>query len=147
MPDFQIKVITSGQDMAAAFEIRRKVFRVEQGVPEEEEFDGLDDEARHYLLTLTGAPVGTARSRQIAHDIAKVERVALLQTARGLGLGRELMLFTMQDLAKRGVREVTVNAQAQVIPFYVGLNFIEVGREFIEAGIRHKKMNFSVASS
>lgn len=147
MPDFEIEVITSGQDMAAAFEIRRKVFRLEQGVSEEEEFDGLDDEARHYLLTLAGEPIGTARSRQVAHDIAKVERVALLQTARGLGLGRELMLFTMRDLANRGNREVTVNAQASVIPFYGGLNFVEVGREFVEAGIRHKKMNFSVESS
>lgn len=144
--DIEIEIISEHQDMAAAFQIRRDVFRIEQGVSEAEEFDGLDGEATHYLIRLKKMPIGTARSRLIARGVAKIERVAVIASLRDQGFGRELMKFVMDDLATDGISEITINAQLQVIPFYRSLKFVEVGDEFLEADIRHKKMNFQVAS-
>src|SRR5436309_966376 len=53
--------VVAGQERTVAFDIRRRVFQDEQGVPAEEEFDADDDCAIHVLAVAEGIPVGTAR--------------------------------------------------------------------------------------
>src|SRR5690349_18932265 len=48
-------------DMQAACLVRRRVFIEEQGVPEAEEWDALDELATHFVLLESEAIVGTAR--------------------------------------------------------------------------------------
>ena len=131
-------VVADGEDdMNAAFAIRREVFCGEQGVDEAEEIDGLDPECRHYLARLAGVVVGTARTRSVASDGVKIERVAVLKRLRGSGVGKALMIRVLADIT---AGPAVLNAQLRVEDFYARLGFVSEGEIFQEAGIDHVRM-------
>ena len=137
MAALTISIIDGGRDMKAAFAIRREVFCGEQDVPVAVEIDGLDPVCRHYLARLGGDAVGTARTRRVGDGDMKIERVAVLKTSRGTGIGIALMDRILADNA--GGRAV-LNAQVEVEGFYAKLGFIAEGEVFQEAGIDHVRM-------
>ena len=100
MPAIAIREITAPAEIERAFAIRRRVFIEEQGVSEALEFDGLDEEARHLLASVDGAPAGTLRIRLLEGGrVAKIERVAVLAAQRRHRIGRALMEAAL-DLAR-----------------------------------------------
>ncbi len=140
MADITITKVTSAQDMEKCFHIRTKVFIDEQKVPIEEEMDGLDGEAEHYLLFVDGVACGTARVR-LLEKVAKIERVAVLKSFRGKDAGVRLMRYIMDDIGKKpDVETLKLGAQIQVVGFYKKLGFHCYGEEFLDAGIRHRWM-------
>ena len=135
-----LHVATVGpEDLPICLAIRREVFIVGQGVPEDLEVDGLDHEAVQALATRDGVPVGTARLRFKGAD-AKAERVAVLEAARGTGAGVALMVHLHAIARERGCARVVLNAQVQVVPFYEKLGYIAHGSVFVDAGIDHRAM-------
>ena len=77
------------EEIAAAKELRVRVFCDEQGVTQEEELDELDDEALQIVgLDETGV-VATCRLRFLEGD-CKLERMAVDKRLRGLGSGGRL---------------------------------------------------------
>jgi predicted GNAT family N-acyltransferase len=133
----RVSEISSSEDLARAFEIRRVVFCDEQGVSRMEEFDGLDETCRHFQAGVEHITVGTARIRPLETGATKIERVAVLKEYRGLGVGRALMQQIMDEI---GAAPIVLNAQFQTKAFYKGLGFAAVGEIFDEAGIDHVKM-------
>jgi predicted GNAT family N-acyltransferase len=125
--------------LAAAFELRRAVFVVEQGVPEEIEIDELDQSATH-LVALVGAEVvGTLRI--LSHEgEAKIGRVAVRAQARRGGMGARLMEHAETIVRGRGFGEIVLHAQISVAEFYRRLGYVEEGEPFDEAGIPHVAM-------
>ena len=119
--------------------IRELVFVDEQRVDREEEWDGLDDECVHFLARSDGEAVGTARLRPVDGS-AKVERVAVLATARDAGIGRRLMEALEHEARRRGLVPLRLNAQMAAIPFYEKLGYQAQGPVFEEAGIPHRRM-------
>lgn len=119
--------------------IRHQVFVIGQRVPVELDLDGLDSTADHVLAWHGGEPVGTARIRWL-DDYAKVERVAVLEYVRGLGIGRELMVCIHRRVAAVGRDRIELNAQVQVVPFYERLGYVPYGDIFVDAGIDHRAM-------
>ncbi|MEY3564095.1 MAG: hypothetical protein RJA23_265 [Bacteroidota bacterium] len=85
-----VEKITTEEGLQAAFQIRELVFVVEQEVDASEEYDEFEDSSIHFLAKLDGAPVGTARWRFTANGV-KMERFAVLQEARGQGVGQALV--------------------------------------------------------
>lgn len=136
----RIDEIAGEADMDAAFAIRNEVFCIEQKVDRDEEFDGRDDQCRHYLARLDGRPVGAARIRVIDDAETKIERVAVLADLRGQGIGRVLMERTIADVAGSGTRRIVLNAQCHAETFYAALGFVTEGGVFDEAGIPHVRM-------
>lgn len=134
---FQIGEAAGPDDMAACFAIRREVFCLEQGVAEDLEIDGRDPECRHYLLRIDGRTIGTARVRPVAPGVAKIERVAVLESYRGRGLGFALMRHVLREL---GRDRAVLHAQAHTENFYRALGFTTEGQPFEEAGIPHVRM-------
>ena len=119
--------------------VRHEVFVVGQGVPAELEIDGRDAECVHFAARLDRRVVGTARLRDLTGD-AKAERVAVLATARGAGVGRALMAELESAARARGYTSVVLSAQESVIPFYERLGYRVESERFFEAGIPHRKM-------
>lgn len=120
----------------ACIAIRRRVFIEEQDVPEEIEIDGLDPACRHFLAYAAGDPVATGRLKTIPEGV-KIQRVAVLETARGAGIGRRLMEAMM---AAAPMGWIVLDAQTQALAFYEGLGFVAEGPEFLDAGIPHRRM-------
>ena len=136
MRTFQI--VENKDELADCLEIRRVVFIVGQNVPEEEEMDGREDDCRHYLGRVDGVPMATARVMPL-EKTAKIQRVAVMEEARGTGLGAELMRFLLDDC--RGRFETAVlGSQVQAIGFYERLGFKVQGPVFLDAGIEHREM-------
>lgn len=140
MQELEIKVAELPADLPYVYAIRYQVFQIEQGVEPSLEFDGQDETADHILAYLNGQPVGTARIRRLDARSAKVERVAVLQQARGLGIGKKIMEASLQHLKATHVSEVHIHAQLQVKDFYQKMGFQSEGEIFEEAGIPHVKM-------
>ncbi|BCB61526.1 MULTISPECIES: GNAT family N-acetyltransferase [Halomonadaceae] len=119
-----------------ASRIRRVVFIDEQQVPQEEEWDGLDSQCLHFLAMLKGEPVGTARLLPDGH----IGRVAVLEHARGLGIGYQLMEAAIQAARDAGHARAVLSAQLHALAFYEQLGFVAHGDVFMDAGIPHREM-------
>ncbi|GAA5169984.1 MULTISPECIES: GNAT family N-acetyltransferase [Halomonadaceae] len=124
-----------------ASEIRRQVFIEEQAVPQEEEWDGRDDECLHFLARLDGQPVGTARLLPDGH----IGRVAVLAAGRGRGIGLALMQAAIEAARERGHAHAELAAQTHALAFYRRLGFEAYGPEFLDAGIAHRNMRLDLA--
>jgi predicted GNAT family N-acyltransferase len=128
-----------------ALAIRLAVFVEEQGVSRALEIDGRDGEARHLLALQDRVPVGTLRLRR-AEDgrLAKIERVAVLPSARGGKVGRTLLEAALELARADGAETATLHAQTTVQAFYARLGFVAFGPEFIEDGIWHVAMRLTL---
>jgi ElaA protein len=134
-----IKRVSTQAELVQALAIRISVFVREQRVPAEIELDADDQRALHFLASISGKAVGTARV-VIKHGAAKIGRMAVLKSYRHKGVGAALLKRAVALTKRRGVRRVYLNAQMAVTGFYERQGFRAVGPVFIEAGIRHRKM-------
>lgn len=131
--------IAETDDHGTCFALRHRVFVEEQGVPVDEERDALDAGAVHLLAHQDGAPVGTARILLGEHE-AKIGRVCVIQTARGTGLGKALILEAMAVARARGMKAARLGAQIHALAFYEKLGFVATGPVYDDAGIDHRDM-------
>ena len=124
--------------------IRRQVFVIEQHVPEDLEWDGIDPQCSHVLARdLAGRPIGTGRLLPDGH----IGRMAVLAPWRGTGVGGA-MLDALIAMAREARHSAAVlNAQVYVMPFYAKYGFVPVGEEFMEAGIPHHAMRLTLGQS
>ncbi len=140
-----ILVATTDIEQAACASIRHQVFVVGQNVPLEREYDGLDEEALHYIAFQEGQAVGTARLRMLPNadepEEAKIERVAVLAKARGRGIATELMEQMLADIRKDGrVTQAVLGSQTYIVGFYEKLGFKKTGPVYEDAGLPHIDM-------
>lgn len=121
----------------AARSVRMRVFVEEQKIPLELEWDNMDEHCVHAVATdSSGAPIGTGRLLPDGH----IGRVAVLASARGTGVGAQILQSLMQAAKERGDKCVALSAQTNVVNFYTRFGFVVVGDEYIEAGIKHIDM-------
>jgi predicted GNAT family N-acyltransferase len=121
--------------------IREAVFIQEQNVPEELEWDGKDEECRHALaLSLNGDAIGCGRIQPNGH----IGRIAVLASWRKQKVGTAIMEALLDEARSRGYKQVDVDAQTYAIPFYRAFDFVEHGKEFMDAGLPHKKMKLKL---
>ncbi len=117
--------------------IRRLVFIVEQEVPQEEEWDGRDEESWHWIATdSSDVPIGTAR---LLPD-GQIGRMAVLSQHRKHGVGAALLEQAVEKARHLGFEQVYLNAQTHALGFYERCGFVPEGDEFMEAGIPHMRM-------
>lgn len=131
-------------EMAAAFELRHRVFVIGQNVPPELEVDGLDPEARHVVVFEGERAVATGRVRLgVDPDgvVAKAERIAVDDACRGRGLGR-LVMDRIERIARgAGCTTLKLASQVDAVPFYERLSYRPYGDLFVDAGIDHRWMD------
>jgi len=133
----QVNKVTDPLLLEKVFAIRREVFVGEQNCPPELEWE-FEDESHHFLAAVDGEPAGAARWRKTDKGY-KLERFAVLKKFRGFGVGRELVKAVLADLPQ-DAEYVYMHAQLPAISLYEKFNFVKIGDEFEEAGIRHYKM-------
>ena len=148
--------IATPDDMAAVYDLRWRVFVLEQDVPFLLEMDTRDTDADtiHVVGVEDGQVVATARILDADSPVVHVGRVAVDDGGRGRGWGRSLMQgvhrVVCEQARRRGASEVTVSlaAQSRVRDFYAALGYEAVdGREFEDAGIMHVEMVTSLQVS
>ena len=148
----ELRWIPGRARIADAHAVRRTVFIEEQDVSEAEEMDGRDGEATHVVAYADtdqaesdqsdgkGRPVGTARLRVLESGVAKLERVAVLESHRGEGVGERLMQAVEDKARQRGCTRARLHGQTTVEGFYRRLGYQTVSDVFQEAEIPHVEM-------
>ena len=137
-------VIEQTDDLTTCLALRRTVFIDEQGVAEDLELDGLDNDALHVLARMNGTPIGCARIL-VADGVARIGRVCVLADHRGGGLGGDLMRGCMTVIAKQpDVTRATLGAQLHALAFYERLGFTAFGPVYLDADIEHREMEIAL---
>jgi predicted GNAT family N-acyltransferase len=149
-PSYTVRVAEDLADREMCFAVRKQVFVVEQGVPEDLEYDAYDAVAVHVLAVRDdGVALGTGRLLHGAEAAEKVGgdltlgslgRLAVAEEARGLGVGVALVRAIEDAARARGLTAVDLHAQTHALGFYERLGYEAYGPEYLEAGIPHQGM-------
>jgi YbgC/YbaW family acyl-CoA thioester hydrolase len=132
---------------AGARAVRLAVFVDEQGIPEAEEWDDDDQGAVHAVAcNLAGLPMGTARLIYLGQEAghAKIGRMAVLRSCRGMGLGAKVLLALLEQARQRQIQHLSLSAQLGAMPFYARYGFQAEGPEYDEVGIPHQRMTLTL---
>lgn len=127
--------------MAAALDIRTRVFVDEQGYTLEEDRDEPDKTALHVLgRDAAGEPVCTARMFEEQPGVWHIGRVATYAARRGRGYAGAMMREMCREAAARGGKTASLGAQVERQSFYEALGFSPVGEVFLDCGQPHIEM-------
>jgi predicted GNAT family N-acyltransferase len=132
------------QEVAAALELRRRVFCDEQGVPLEAERDGRDGEALHVLALSDGGLVGTCRVL-VDGDVARLGRMAVAPVVRGRGVGTAVLREAERLARAAGAGRMVLHAQLEARGVYDRAGYEPHGSPFVEEGIEHVAMEKDLA--
>lgn len=124
-----------------AFKIREEVFVKEQGIDKNIEIDRFDDSATHLILYCDGKAIGTGRFYFDGKD-HRLGRIAVLKEYRGKGLGKIITEKLIEYALRKNVEKIIIHSQKYLENFYKGFGFKSVGKVFMEAGIKHIKMEY-----
>lgn len=81
----------------------------------------------------------------ISYVESSIGRIVSSPAARGLGVGRELMLQSIQTLYRlHGKRDIRIGAQYYLKGFYESFGFVQTGEIYPEDGINHIEMLLSI---
>lgn len=134
----QIKITQVSWQQAEAYlrEIRTKVFIEEQQVAPDFEWDDVDQSAVHLLAMSDNQPIACLR---IIH-YAKIGRMAVLKTWRGLGVGNSLLAEAINICKSHGSKQIHLSAQTHAIGFYSQAGFVAISEEYCDVNIPHVDM-------
>jgi predicted GNAT family N-acyltransferase len=136
-PSFRIRLAEWTRDESRLKAIRHQVFVVEQQVPEDLEWDGIDAGCRHALAEdPNGNAIGCGRLLPDGH----IGRMAVDVNWRGQGVGTALLERLIELARELGYPRLMLNAQVQAMAFYARHGFTPCGPAFEEAGIAHRSM-------
>ena len=138
---FLVRPVNWKADRNKLHAVRRTVFIEEQNVPEELEWDEIDERCYHVLAFADdGAPIGTGRLLLDGH----IGRMAVLKAWRGRGVGSAILKMLLLLAQKEGLESVDLHAQTHAVDFYAKHGFMATGGEFMEAGIPHRAMTIKL---
>lgn len=134
------------EDLQGAIGVRERVFCQEQGVPVDEELDGLDEQALHLVAIdpREDRVIGTLRLL-FDGDTVKVGRVAVERSWRGRGIASTMLQTALDAASERGCRRARLASQLEVVGLYERAGFTVRSDVFEEAGIPHVWMDRELA--
>ncbi len=137
-PGVRISEASWATEADALRAVRHAVFVAEQGVSEDEEWDGEDEASRHFIARdANGEAIGTARLMASG----QIGRMAVLADWRRHGIGAKLLAAALQAARDDAYPSIFLHAQTHALGFYERAGFVARGPVFLEAGIEHRRMD------
>ena len=130
--------------MAAALDLRERVFCGEQGVSREADRDGRDPEATHIVAVADGDVLGTCRL-VFRGDVARLGRLAVEQDARGRGVAGAILTEATRVAQSAAADRISLHAQTYAMELYLRDGYEAAGEPFVEEGIEHVAMEKRLA--
>jgi predicted GNAT family N-acyltransferase len=135
--EFRVRIADWSRDESKLKALRYDVFVIEQHVPAEIEWDGIDAGSCHAIAEdVAGNAIGCGRLLPDGH----IGRMAVRREWRGRGVGGVLLERLVELARELGHARVVLNAQTHALPFYARFGFAPCGPEYLEAGIAHQAM-------
>jgi predicted GNAT family N-acyltransferase len=140
----EVRPAHSEGEVAAALELRERVFSGEQGVSARADRDGRDPEALHLVAVEGEHVVGTCR---LVFDgtVAKLGRLAVERDRRRRGIGDAILAEAVRAARSARSASIALHAQLPARGLYARHGFVESGPEFVEQGIPHVAMEKRLA--
>jgi predicted GNAT family N-acyltransferase len=135
----EVRVARTEAELAAALELRGRVFGDEQGVSFEADQDGRDPEATHIVAVDDGAVIGTCRLL-FRGQVARLGRLAVAQERRGENVAAEILREADRIATEAGSESIALHAQTYAQSLYEHAGYVEYGPTFVEEGIEHVAM-------
>ena len=136
---WEIRRVSTQEELDGALALRYEVFCLEQGVPVGEERDGRDGDGVHLIAVEDGRLVGTCRLVFVGSTV-QFSRLAVAEPARRQGIASALLRQADAETRARGANRLVLHAQTYARSLYEGNGYNPRGREFTEAGIEHVAM-------
>ena len=138
----EVRLACNKDDFQAILEIRRLVFREEQGLAQNSLVDADDIASMHAMVLEAGRVVSAGRLTppNARRPEAGIAWVATRRKDRGRGFGAMVMCAGGHTADERGFPVVTLTAQAHAIGFYEDLGFVAYGKRFELGGVEHQQM-------
>ena len=136
----------TASELYEILQLRSEIFVVEQDCVYND-LDGLDKSAVHLFLKKKGEIIAYSRLLTPGTRFPEysIGRVVVKQTERGKGYGIEMMKAAKKYIVdKWDASTIKVSAQKYLRKFYEDLGFEIVTDEYLEDGIPHYGMKFSV---
>jgi predicted GNAT family N-acyltransferase len=130
--------------VAAALDLRERVFAGEQGVSVAADRDGRDHEAIHLVALDGGQVVGTCRLL-FRGRVARLGRLAVEPDHRGRGIGAAVLAEADHVARGRRADTIALHAQTYARGLYLDAGYTEQGPPFVEEGIEHVAMEKRLA--
>lgn len=112
-----VRIARSFDDIAKVYAIRAAVFLAEQECPYDEEFDGNDTCAMHFVGYVGDEPAGVLRARFFG-DFVKLERLAVLKRFRRSTVAFELVREGIEIARRKGFKKVYGHAREGLESFW-----------------------------
>jgi ElaA protein len=134
------------EELYRLLRLRSEVFVVEQNCVflDQDDKDGV---CHHVMGWKEGKLVGYSRivPAGISYAECSIGRIVTSPAARGLGVGRELLSFSIGVLYQlHGKRDIRIGAQYYLKEFYESYGFVQTGEVYPEDGIDHIEMLLSI---
>lgn len=112
-----VRLARDPNDLMTIVAIRSAVYLAEQDCPIEEEFDGNDLVAAHFIGYVGQEPVGCLRVRFFG-DFAKVERLAVRHQYRKSRVSFKMVQAAVDYIKRKGFRKIYGQAQDRLVDFW-----------------------------
>jgi predicted GNAT family N-acyltransferase len=112
-----IRIARDPNDLMLVTAIRSAVYLAEQDCPIEEEFDGNDLVAAHFIGFVGKEPAGCLRVRFFG-EFAKVERLAVRHQFRRSRVSFKLVQASVEYVKRKGFRKIYGQAQDRLVDFW-----------------------------
>lgn len=129
MSEITFKIASTAEEIESARGIRKIVFGIEQGIPEELDLDEDDERSIHVLaLTTDSEFIGTGRLT-INEQAGILSRISIIQSYRNKGIGK-LIIRELEAIAKeKGLRSLTLAPHTHLESFYAQLGYVKTEGE------------------
>jgi predicted GNAT family N-acyltransferase len=112
-----IRIARDPNDLMLVTAIRSAVYLAEQNCPLDEEFDGNDLVAAHFIGFIGDEPAACLRVRFFG-EFAKVERLAVRHQFRRSRISFRLVQASVEYLKRKGFRKIYGQAQDRLVDFW-----------------------------
>ena len=112
-----IRIARDPNDLMLVTAIRAAVYLAEQDCPIEEEFDGNDLVAAHFIGFVGTEPAGCLRVRFFG-EFAKVERLAVRHQFRRSRVSFKLVQASVDYVKRKGFKKIYGQAQDRLVDFW-----------------------------
>ena len=126
-------------EIAAALELRERVFCGEQGVSVEADRDGRDPESVHIVAVAGGRVIGTCRLL-FQGRVARLGRLVVDPRQRGHGVAAAILREADRVALGAHADRIALHAQTYALSLYADSGYAERGARFCEEGIEHVAM-------
>jgi predicted GNAT family N-acyltransferase len=107
------------------------------------EWDGMDENAMHFLVFKDEEAIGCARA-VVIKNYMQLGRMAVLKEYRGQGIGSALLEKAIVTAKLNQISSIHISAQCYAIDFYLKFGFKVMSDIYLDAEIPHRDMTLKL---